>query len=200
MKKKWKESSYSEQKFLNKNKNWLNNELEWCESLPLSTENVAVSASASTSGSTGRPMKNFNDLSDRAKRKRTENLRAAVGTDELVSAAISSLHVNGQRAAADVVAEATQFSPMRPVKMKQQLKEKKGKKEGTPYTPEEALAMYIDNRLSKKTYLNLRKGAQLKGYGDMYPSYHKLLEAKKRCYPEGIKITESGKHCKRKKF
>lgn len=39
------------------------------------------------------------------------------------------------------------------------------------------------------TYNILQKVARNHGH-DLFPSYHKILEAKKLCYPEGIHISE----------
>ncbi|KYN22467.1 hypothetical protein ALC57_05136 [Trachymyrmex cornetzi] len=58
-----------------------------------------------------------------------------------------------------------------------------------PYTENEALALIINCRLSVDQYQTLRIGAKYRG-ANIYPSYHKLLDAKALCYPENIIITE----------
>lgn len=176
MKKKWKESRYGLKNFLVKNKDWLNNELDWSEKVKNPPESKA---------SRGRPLKNFNDLSERGKRLRTEELRATASSEELISAAIASLNIDGKRAAADLVAQATQFSPERPIKLRQVIKKSQEQQEPVPYTPDEALDLCINCRLSKRTYSVLRKEAKARG-ADLYPSYDRLLEAKSRRDPEGI--------------
>lgn len=61
------------------------------------------------------------------------------------------------------------------------------------YTPDEAIALTMDMKLSKRQYDLMRFGAK-KRDANIYPSYNKLLAAKKRCYPpdEFINITEIG--------
>lgn len=59
-----------------------------------------------------------------------------------------------------------------------------------PYTNEEALVLYIDGGYTRHTYSLLRAGAKNHN-ADIYPSYHKLLAAKRECYPnDGINISE----------
>lgn len=59
-----------------------------------------------------------------------------------------------------------------------------------PYTENEALALIIINcRLSVDQYQTLRIGAKDRD-ANIYPNYHKLLDAKALCYPENIIITE----------
>lgn len=59
----------------------------------------------------------------------------------------------------------------------------------TAYTDDEALALIVSNKLTKHQYLNIRSGSIKRGI-DMYPSYHMIIEAKKKCYPNNITITE----------
>lgn len=50
----------------------------------------------------------------------------------------------------------------------------------------------IKNHMSKKIYLDIRPENYNKG-ADIYPSYHRILAAKERCYCPNrcIKLTES---------
>lgn len=165
---------------MNKNKEWLKNELEW---LPKNKSNNGG----------GRPLTDFQKLSERTKKDRTAALRndaSSVGpaSNVLASAAATALYVEGKRAAAELVLQATQFSPMRPVRMRKMIKTDLTISQPVPYTPEQALALFIECGLNKDSYNILRKGAKTRN-ADIYPSYQKLTEAKKRL----IEINESGK-------
>lgn len=57
------------------------------------------------------------------------------------------------------------------------------------YTPDAALTLMIEMMLSKRSYQIMRQSAKSLG-NDIYPSYHRVLEAKKACYPSDIVCTE----------
>lgn len=61
----------------------------------------------------------------------------------------------------------------------------------TPYTPEDAFAFILNTGMSKDIYIQTRLGAKQRN-ADIYPSYEKIKEAKKQCYPDGIKVTNEG--------
>lgn len=52
----------------------------------------------------------------------------------------------------------------------------------TPYTPREALAYMLDTDMSKASFHLTRMQAKSRG-ADLYPSYDKVKEAKRKCYP-----------------
>ena len=58
------------------------------------------------------------------------------------------------------------------------------------YGADEALAFTLEADMSKQQYQITRTSARLHG-ADLYPSYHKILEVKQRCYPRNVKVTES---------
>lgn len=57
------------------------------------------------------------------------------------------------------------------------------------YTPDEALALIIDLKLSVHQYEQLRVQAKARR-ANIYPLYRDVLEAKKKCYPEAVKVSE----------
>lgn len=59
------------------------------------------------------------------------------------------------------------------------------------YTPEEALCFLLDTNMTRDAYVRTRKGAK-KRNANIYPSYHKILAAKKESYPDDIKISDTG--------
>lgn len=58
------------------------------------------------------------------------------------------------------------------------------------FSPEKALALLLDAKLSKYQYEMLKKACRNIGH-DIFPCYSKVLEAKKTCYPENVNINET---------
>ena len=153
-------------------------------------KNVSNSAGATGDkadlGTPGRPKLKlpFNELSDRTKRRRTATLRETVPTDELTFAAKTSIYNGGKRLAAEMI-EHTLSSPSKPKKMKEALKAEPV----VPYSDDEALAWMLDTKVNRDNYQLTRSQAK-KRKADIYPSYKKIQEAKKRCYPGDIFVDD----------
>lgn len=62
--------------------------------------------------------------------------------------------------------------------------------EPIPMTPDEALAVLIEDRLSKHQYMKMRLRNK-KRNSDIYPTYQRLLDAKLKCRPSGVHISET---------
>ena len=137
-----------------------------------------------TKASVGRPKLPFKDLSDRQKRKRTALILEENESQAIICAAKTSMHKEGSRTSADIMGELCS-SPGRPKKIKKLLEATPI----TPYTDDEALAYILDTRQTKNQYMMTRSGANKRG-ANLYPSYHNILEAKKRCYPDGIVVND----------
>lgn len=118
-----------------------------------------------------------------------EQIRCSSSSEELVFAVKTDLYQQGKRAAADLLAQSTEYSPSRPVKLRRILNKKEVGV--TPYTPEDALAFILNTGMSKDMYIQTRLGAKQRN-ADIHPSYEKIKEAKKQCYPEGIQVTNEG--------
>lgn len=181
LKKKWLDSNRCLTKFFKKNDNWLDLEfkiplLKKCEEL------------YEPSTSSGRPRKSFLESSDRSKRRQIKNLREITSSNELICAAKSTLYVEGKRAAANLVSQATEYSPQRAIKIRK-LYKNEVKNKYTSYTDDEAVAFIIDTHMTKNAYHKTRLGAKKHG-ADKYPSYDRVRLAKYRCYPENIIISE----------
>ncbi|EFN64878.1 hypothetical protein EAG_09125, partial [Camponotus floridanus] len=59
----------------------------------------------------------------------------------------------------------------------------------TALDADSALALITQAKLSKYQYEILRKATQDIGH-NIFPSYRKIIEAKKKCYPDNIIVTE----------
>ncbi|KAL4104318.1 hypothetical protein QTP88_019619 [Uroleucon formosanum] len=181
LKKKWLDSNRCLTKFLKKNDNWLDLEfkiplLKKCEEL------------CEPSTSSGRPRKSFLESSDRSKRRQIKNLREITSSDELICAAKSTLYVEGKRAAADLVSQATEYSPQCAIKIRK-LYKNETKNKYSSYTDDEAVAFIIDTYMTKNVYHKTRLDAKKHG-ANIYPSYDRVRLAKYKCYPENIIISE----------
>ncbi|KAJ4430630.1 hypothetical protein ANN_19219 [Periplaneta americana] len=57
------------------------------------------------------------------------------------------------------------------------------------YDEEEALALFLEADFTMHQYNMMRRGAKDRN-ADIYPSYKRILNEKKRCYPESVSVTE----------
>lgn len=164
LKKKWLDSNRCLTKFFKKNDKWLDLEFK----IPLLNKFEEL---CELSTSSGRPRKSFLESSDRSKRRQIKNLREITSSDELICAA-KSTYVEGKRAAADLVSQATEYSPQRVIKIRK-LYTNEAKNKYSPYTDDEAVAFIIDTRMTKNAYHKTRLGAKKHGV-DIYPSYDRI--------------------------
>ncbi|CAH1115672.1 unnamed protein product [Psylliodes chrysocephalus] len=171
-KKKWTLFNYIEERFFTKNEEWLNS------SVSIHTWTSRVKA--------GRPSKEFRELSDRSKRRKTEELREQVPVDELTYAASVSQRTSGNAAASkiikDVIALPTTAKKFRKAIDAQQSKTAK------KYTPKEALSLFVEGDFTWKQWELLHDSSK-----SIYPCYTLIREAKKDCYPkqEAMRVTET---------
>lgn len=139
-----------------------------------------------TSSKKGRKQLSFNDCSKSVKRLKTADLRAANSADTLAFASAMKLREEGRRTEASVVQIATQTSPKVASQMLNSYE--KPIEPVVAYTPDEGLALLLDLGLTKAQWNKLRSGARARNVS-LYPSYKKILLAKKKCYPESDSIT-----------
>lgn len=142
----------------------------------------------------GRPVRDFDEVCDRTKRRRTEDVRSTLSTSELTYAAQISLRTSGSIDAANVLKDVTTSSPTRAAKYRKSFK-LAATPRPTEMSSDEALLDFVNLKLSKQQYLDLRESLRKKKFF-AYPSYGKLLEAKRRCYPELISVTETSAEVK----
>ncbi|CAH0555193.1 unnamed protein product [Brassicogethes aeneus] len=58
------------------------------------------------------------------------------------------------------------------------------------YSPDEALALMVDLKLTKHQYIAMQKGANKRNV-NLYPPYYLVLQSKVKCYPNEIVILEN---------
>lgn len=141
--------------------------------------------------SVGRPKKSFGESGPKTKNRKVQHLLKKYDQEELCFAAQSSVRASGKRDAAKLIQEVSSASPRRATGYKKAgrriVKETK-----RPYTPEEALAMFISNDLTVQTYKNIQQESKERGFC-LYPCYEKLLQVKVQCYPsvESFTLTDT---------
>lgn len=145
----------------------------------------------STNVSTGRKKLPFDKCTRATKRRKTADIRNRYQPNELAFATQMKLREVKQKDAADLIQEATQTTPSRASKITHCWR-KSDSKSMCSYTDMEALALMVDCDLSVSQYNKLQSGAKIRN-ANIYPAYHKVLEAKKSCYPadEFIVISET---------
>jgi hypothetical protein len=163
----WLMAKRTDKIFQDKNKNWLSALIE----LPSTTRG-------------GCPKKDFEQLSDRSKRRKTEHLRKNFPAEELLYATQMSQRAAGNADVSAVMKNISE-SPTRAARYRkafeasQTVRIKK-------LTPSQALAIFIEANLSRRQY-EIIQGANK----EIYPCYSILQKAKEECYPKVIHVTES---------
>lgn len=109
--------------------------------------------------------------------------------EELSCATQCSLHSRGLRTAAAIVKKISEPREAALI----------GKKNCQPQkapirlTPDEALASFVQNKLTKSQYISIHCETK-KHNADIYPIYVDVLASITRCYPENITVTEFSAH------
>lgn len=171
-KKKWQECFRNNTRFENKYKNWLDTYIHF-----------TGQAKCRTSISSGRPKIDFENCSDRSKRRKTLDLRNNNGLMELTYAAQMKLRSEGNIQAAKILSEIVKSGP-------ESIKNYVKRNEVAKLTEDKALSVITGARLTKFQYNIIRSNA-LEENCSLYPNYESVIKAKKRCYPDNLKITEN---------
>lgn len=131
--------------------------------------------------------KDFEECSVRTKKRRAEQLRQEKSPEEIELAYFDNLRETDSIGAELVKSISTASTE----KKKQLLELLQGNVHlEVPYTPNQALALYVDLKCTRQKYELLHFQAKSRN-SDLYPPYYKLVEAKKNCYPNGnIEISD----------
>ena len=129
----------------------------------------------------GRPSKDWADISDRTRRRRVSGLADGTPTSILACAVAKRSKASpGMKDLGFVVKKST----VDPAKARKALE---FNKEPLMMSDEEALALKIHCDLSDSQY-QLIRNSSIKHNANIYPTLHRILEAKKDCYPADIQI------------
>lgn len=138
IKQRWLKANKHEETFLKNNESWLEGTFEFPVESP---------------SPQGRPLKPFGELSERSKRRKTEEVRASVNDEVIVHAAQSVLQISGHRDASKVLKDITN-SPTRASKYRRAYS--KENDEILPLTPLQALRMFVEADLTRRQYEIIR--------------------------------------------
>lgn len=164
--------------FLIKNDEWLN-------------ENIYITVNAhqiTPRYFKGRRQLEFEESSERSKRRKTEDLRETKNVLELAYATHMSLRAQGNIDAATVVKDAVFSTPKRAQTIRKAYKDSMLKTQ--PFSNEKALSILVDAKLTKFQYNIIRLAAKEQNC-KLFPAYENITEAKKLCLPENINVTET---------
>lgn len=159
VKSRWAKAHYKENVFLKYNESWL----EGTFAIPVANYSPALRS--------GRPSKSFGELSERSKRRKTEDIRSNFDEDLIVHAAQVELRKTGKRDASNVLKEIVS-SPTRATRYKKAYYSSKDKV--CPLTAQEALQMFIDADLTREQYEIIRRTNT-----KFFPCYSLLQKEKK---------------------
>lgn len=166
----WKKSSRTRSRFFGRNAIWLRGCLTFCK---LQTSKA----------SKGRPSKPFDELSRRSKLRKIHDVAVEIPCEQLMFAAATSATNSGFRVAGQILENLSKH-PENATVIKQSMS---NTDHVEAYSAEETLAFICKNGFSKRQYEDVRLSSQQKG-SYIYPSYTRIVEAKKLCYPEGTKL------------
>lgn len=185
-----KECRYNRKVFRSKNQLWLNRDLI-CPETTVESLVIAINSEGCPENVNTRKrrlLKPFQLCSDRTKRRRCATLRETANAIQIQQMFLSNLRKNNQTLDAKIVRQLLRVSPQRKIKILESIQKDT---ELTKYTADEALALYIDAKMTKHQYELVAHGAASRN-SNIYPSYHRILDAKKQCYPpeQFIEITD----------
>lgn len=170
---KWVSSGKSKERFLNKNKLWLEGEnIELC----LRSTQPQPSTSSADLSRPGRPKKVFEDLSFKTKKRRVADLVESRSVGEIMTAAEVAARSTGHKNVARIIKDIGENpASARACTSHQQLSAVQSDR---PLSSDEALAYYIDSKSTTHTYKQTRKWTMKVGH-HVFPSYDCIVKSKK---------------------
>lgn len=186
----WECSKRVQDRFLKKNNDWLQKNIELKKGSQKEKTNTEPRETQNDekNSKTGRRELSFSESSERSKRRKTEELRAKVSTEALLYSATSKLRSEGNIDFAKVVRDISEGSPTKAARYRKSLESTNN---NVPFTENEALSLYVELGLSQSKYQLLRN-AHMEKKSRMFPAYKKIQKAKLQCYPAtGMSFTEN---------
>lgn len=137
----------------------------------------------------GRPKKPFDELSEVSKRHNAKKMRENLSTDEIGYTLEKCFKARGFLDASKVVKSLI----LNPAIGTEYLKSCENQKLLKEYTPDEAVALTMDMKLTKRQYDTMRFGSKKRNCR-LYPTYSNIFDAKNQCYPpnEFVRVSEMG--------
>ena len=173
---KWKTNNRTYRRIVSKNHDWLHSHLF--------SDELHTQLTSRVSGP-GRPSTDWSFLSDRSKRRKVSELSSQNDTHKLMFAASQSAY--GNNPDLRYVIKFLAASPSRTSKMRSMISNSNKSQE--TFTPDEALSLLIETDMTKHAYQTLRSSTKRK-HIDLYPPYNDVREAKRKCYPANIQVSD----------
>lgn len=178
---KWNKARRFETKFKKNNEQWLSSVI-----VTSSPDSHSVRSSSSR---VGRPKISFEEGSEVTKRRRVQEEVSLNTEDELCLATEIKLRKNGKRDVASML-HKMRFSPKTATRLKK-LETRTEDLRQVSFSPEEALALFVGFKFTRYQYIGIRNLIVKKGLKKLFPTYDKIIEAKKKCYPFNILATNT---------
>ncbi|KAL4718010.1 hypothetical protein ACJJTC_013064 [Scirpophaga incertulas] len=197
----WTTANRTRKTFFNKYMSWLEEEIKWpvCNSLNLveifkETIDLEEDSSLSISVNSANPS---TSRETKDQKKRRSGGLSDYSKEELSFALVANLKKNKRMELAEVIVHLMKNPDQAPGVKAYLTPRKTGKIQA-----DQALALTNSLNLSKWQYLVLRGFMSDAESSAKLPSYHKLLESKKNCYPDptDIEISEQGAKVKLQPF
>ena len=198
LKRRWGFSKRTVTTFLRKNKSWLGKDIifsvEISNVLTIKNKEDTSSTSAkslqdpeetSEDPRVGRPTKEWGDLSERSRKRKAQEMLSHTEPTELLYAASQGAYKKNRDL--KYVLKFAMMTPSRPTKIRKLIS--KPVEEAEPFTADEALSLFVESDMTKRSYQMVRSAAKRKR-ANIYPPYNKIREAKNQCYPVDISVEE----------
>jgi hypothetical protein len=157
--KRWIDARRNQQYFVSKNTEWLEQEINLHIKV-IAKLNATDYEMPRTLGKRGCRKLAFDESSERSKRRKSKELQQTVGFPELIHATKISLRSAGKTDAAKLFSEVLEITP-RALRIRKAWAAH-AKNIVVPYTPEEALSLFIEAHLTKSQYTKIRSQAKMK--------------------------------------
>ena len=192
LRQRWSKSNRTLENFLDKNREWLDSNLFSDEvnsyfSKGMDEDVPSTSAVPDTSlpSNAGRPSKDWESLSKRSRQRQATDLLSQKKPLELLYTASQGFYKKNPDL--KYVLKFAMMSPSRPTRMRKLISQPSKQQE--PFTSDEALSLLVATDMTKRSYQTVRTSAKRKR-ANIYPTYNEVREAKRKCYPEDISISE----------
>ena len=129
----------------------------------------------------------FSELSARTKRRKSMEIATENESEKLLQATSQRARKEKKHDLAFLAQEAS-ASPNRPSKIREAYRTRHVS--SSTFSADEALAMAVAGDLSKRSYQLIARKTNERTGTKVYPSYERVLEARKRCYPSGVVCAE----------
>lgn len=178
----WSKSHRDKARFMHDNAIWLSSKI--------SAVDFALDHAPSTSKQIpqrGRREKEFAESASSTQKRKCKELISNVASEQLTMATAMHLRSCGKRDSANIVKELSAASPSRGTAIKRarvSITEKKS------LTPDQALAMIVDENLSTEQYRGIRLHT-IPYSPKLYPCYDLVKQSKLLCYPSLVTVTET---------